>query len=84
MSVCPGGNSEASTWALITVADGQREIAAWVFDFSTARLTMKPGETARRTLVFPAGTYWRTTEMFTGAPQLVFHPGEQAEASTAA
>ncbi|MGP4054926.1 hypothetical protein ACTWP6_08910 [Mycobacterium sp. 4D054] len=84
MSQCAGGNTEASPSARITVADGQRDIAAGVFDFSAAPLTMKPGETARRTLVFPAGTYWRTTAMFTGAPQLVFHPGEQAEARTAA
>ena len=84
MSQCAGGNAEASTSARITVADGQRDIAAGVFDFSAAPLTMKPGETARRTLVFPAGTYWRTTEMFTGAPQLVFHPDEEAEARTAA
>lgn len=83
MSRCAGGDTEAAPSARITVADGERDIAAGIFDFSAAPLSMKPGETARRTLVFPAGMYWRTTEMFSGAPQLVLHPGEQADATTA-
>jgi len=77
LSQCGGGNTEAGESVRITVADGDRDIAAGLFDFSAAPLTMKPGETARRTLVFPAGMYWRTPAMFSGAPQLVFHPGEQ-------
>lgn len=84
MSRCAGGDTEAAPSVRITVADGERDIAAGIFDFSAAPLTMKPGETARRTLVFPAGMYWRTTEMFSGAPQLVFHAGEQAEAKSSA
>ena len=59
----------------------QRWIAAGLFDFSAAPVTMKPGQTARKTLVFPAGTYWRTTAMFSGAPQLVLHPGESSVAT---
>lgn len=82
MSQCAGGNTEAGTSVRITVADGQRDIAAGLFDFSAAPLAMKPGETARRTLVFPAGMYWRTTAMFSGAPKLVFHPGDQQESTS--
>lgn len=81
LSQCPGGNTEAGSGVRITVADGQRDIAAGLFDFSAAPVTMKPGQTARKTLVFPAGTYWRTTAMFSGAPQLVFHPGESSVAT---
>ncbi|MFB1295717.1 hypothetical protein ACAG24_009400 [Mycobacterium sp. pW049] len=81
MSQCPGGNTEAGSGVRITVAEGQRDIAAGLFDFSAAPVTMKPGQTARRTLVFPAGMYWRTTAMFSGAPQLVFHPGERPQAT---
>ncbi|BBY73551.1 hypothetical protein MPRF_04500 [Mycolicibacterium parafortuitum] len=83
MSQCPGGNTETASSARITVADGQRDIAAGLFDFSASPLTMKPGETVRRTLVFPAGMYWRTTEMFSGAPQLVFHSGDDTEVTSA-
>ncbi|OAN30173.1 hypothetical protein [Mycolicibacterium iranicum] len=84
LSQCPGGNTEAGSGVRITVADGQRDIAAGLFDFSASPVTMKPGQTARRTLVFPAGMYWRTTAMFSGAPQLVFHLGEQSQATPVA
>ncbi|MDG4663698.1 hypothetical protein [Mycobacterium sp. 236(2023)] len=83
LSQCAGGNTEAGSGVRITVADGQRDIAAGLFDFSASPVTMKPGQTARRTLVFPAGMYWRTTAMFSGAPQLVFHPGDRSEATPA-
>jgi hypothetical protein len=83
LSQCPGGNTEGSSGVRITMADGQRDVAAGLFDFSAAPVTMKPGQTARRTLVFPAGMYWRTTTMFSGAPQLIFHPGERSDATAA-
>lgn len=83
MTGCSGGDSESGTGVRITVADGKRDIAAGLFDFSTAPVVMEPGAVARRTLVFPAGTYWRTTAMFSGAPQLVLHPGEEVEATSA-
>ncbi len=79
MTGCSGGDTESGTGVRITVADGQRDIAAGLFDFASSPVTMEPGTVARRTLVFPAGTFWRTTEMFSGAPQLVLHPGEDAE-----
>lgn len=84
MSRCPGGNTESGSEVRITVADGQRDIAAGVFDFSSAPLDMDPGVAVHRTLVFPRGTYWRTTDMFSGAPQVVFHRGGQSESSVAA
>lgn len=82
LSQCAGGNTESGSSVRITVADGERDIAAALFDFSAAPVTMKPGETARRTLVFPDGMYWRTTDMFSGAPQLIFHPGERPESTS--
>ncbi|CAA0138204.1 Uncharacterised protein [Mycolicibacterium vanbaalenii] len=82
LSQCGGGSTEVGASVRITVADGNRDIAAGMFDFSAAPLTMKPGETARRTLVFPAGMYWRTPAMFSGAPQLVLHPEEQSTSTT--
>ncbi|MGE2832706.1 hypothetical protein [Mycobacterium sp. SMC-4] len=78
LSRCPGGNTESGTEVRITVAAGDRDIAAGIFDFSTAALEMDPGVAVRRTLVFPRGTYWRTPDMFSGAPQLVFHRGGQS------
>lgn len=83
MSGCAGGDSESGSSVRITVADGERDIAAGLFDFSEAPMVMEPGVVARRTLVFPAGTYWRTTDMFSGAPQLVLHPGEQSDRAEA-
>lgn len=83
LSRCSGGSTERGSGVRITVAVGDRDIAAGRFDFSGAPLAMEPGVVARRTLVFPHGMYWRTPEMFSGAPELVFHPGEEREASTA-
>lgn len=79
MTGCSGGDTESGTGVRVTVADGQRDIAAGLFDFASSPVTMEPGTVTRRTLVFPAGTFWRTAEMFSGAPQLVLHPGEDPE-----
>ena len=86
MSRCSGGNTESGSQVRITVAAGERDIAAGSFDFASAPMKMDPGVAVRRALVFPAGTYWRTTDMFSGAPQLVFHRGglPQSSASNSA
>ncbi|MGE2731776.1 hypothetical protein ACQI4F_20065 [Mycolicibacterium vaccae] len=84
MSRCPGGSTESWSEVRVTVADGERDIAAGVFDFSASPMEMDPGVAVRRTLVFPAGTYWRTTDMFSGVPQVVFHRGGQNESNTPA
>lgn len=83
MTPCPGGDTEAATAVRITVADGQRDIAAGLFDFSAQPLKLEPGATGHRKLVFPHGMYWRTTDMFSGAPQLLLHPGDEVEAISA-
>ncbi|MEH3140755.1 MAG: hypothetical protein PGN37_11350 [Mycobacterium kyogaense] len=83
LSQCPGGNTEAGSEVRITVAAGERDIAAGTFDFSASPLKMKPGEIVRRILIFPPGMYWRTTAMFSGAPQLVFHSGGQVARAAA-
>ncbi|WP_319435587.1 hypothetical protein [Mycobacterium sp. RTGN5] len=82
MTRCAGGNTESGSQVRITVAAGERDIAAGSFDFASAPMKMDPGVAVRRTLVFPAGSYWRTTDMFSGAPQLVFHGGGQSKSST--
>jgi hypothetical protein len=81
MSRCAGGNTESGSQVRITVADGERDIAAGSFDFASAPMRMDPGVAVHRSLVFPAGSFWRTTDMFSGAPQLVFHPGGQSKSS---
>ena len=70
---CPGDDSEAASAVRITVAAGERDIAAGVFDFSTAPLQMKAGVPDHHTLVFPGGMYWRTPEMVGSAPELIAH-----------
>ncbi|WP_460359485.1 hypothetical protein [Mycobacterium sp. ZZG] len=82
LTPCPGGDTEAGTGVRITVADGQRDIAAGLFDFSAQPLKLQPGATEHRKLVFPHGMYWRTPEMFSGAPQLVLHPSDEVEATS--
>ena len=70
-SACADGDLESDSALEVTVAAGQRDIAAGRFDFSGAPLVIGPGEIARRTLVFPPGMYWRTPNMFSGLPDLV-------------
>jgi hypothetical protein len=70
-SACADGDLESNSALEVTVAAGQRDIAAGRFDFSAAPLVIGPGEVARRTLVFPPGMYWRTPNMFSGPPDLV-------------
>ncbi|KUI27340.1 zinc ribbon domain-containing protein [Mycobacterium sp. GA-2829] len=78
-SLCPGGNTESGSEVRITAAAGQRDIASGLFDFAATPLAMKPGVVARRVLVFPPGAYWRTPDMFSGAPDLVFHGGGESK-----
>lgn len=73
---CPGTDIEGSEALRVTVADGQRDIAAGSFDFSAEPMEMHAGAPARRTLVFPQGMYWRTPDMVSGQPQLVAHRPE--------
>lgn len=78
---CPGTDVEAGRALRVTVADGQRDIAAGEFDFSSSPMEMKPNAPARRTLVFPGGMYWRTPDMVGGQPQLVAHRDERRTAT---
>ena len=73
---CAGGDVEAGKAVRVTVADGQRDIAAGEFDFSASPVEMKAGVPDHRTLVFPHGMYWRTTDMVGGKPTLVAHRSE--------
>lgn len=70
---CPGDDVEAGIALRVTVADGERDIAAGEFDFSASPVEMKAGVPAHRTLVFPDGMYWRTPDMVGGQPTLVAH-----------
>lgn len=81
---CPGGDVEAGAAVRVTVADGQRDIAAGEFDFSAAPMEMKVGVPARRTLVFPPGMYWRTPDMVGNQPQLVAHRPDRRSATPVA
>jgi hypothetical protein len=67
LSPC-GADVEANSGLVVTVADGARDVAAASFDFSVQPLPMNRGVPARRTLVFPSGTYWRTPYLVTAAP----------------
>ncbi len=83
-SGCPGGDVEAGEAVRVTVADGERDIAAGEFDFSAAPVEMKGNVPEHRTLVFPKGMYWRTPDMVGGKPRLVAHRGEQRTATPVA
>ena len=75
LSPCPGEPVEADAELRITVADGQRDIAAGLFDFGTYPLALKPGVPTHRTLIFPPGMYWRTTDMVSETPTVTAHRG---------
>lgn len=81
---CAGGDVEAGKAVRVTVADGQRDIAAGEFDFSASPVEMKAGVPDHRTLVFPHGMYWRTPDMVGGKPTLVAHRSEDRSATPVA
>jgi hypothetical protein len=81
---CPGGDVEAGKVVRVTVADGQRDIAAGEFDFSALPVEMKAGAPDHRTLVFPHGMYWRTPDMVGGKPTLIAHRSEGQAATPVA
>jgi hypothetical protein len=66
-----GVDIESNSALVVTVAEGRRDVASAKFDFSKDPLAIDRGVPARRTLVFPAGMYWRTPNMLTEAPALV-------------
>lgn len=70
MSSCGGGDVESNSALVITVAEGESDVAAGSFDFSADPMMIEPAVPARRTLVFPAGMYWRTPGMLSGSPEL--------------
>jgi hypothetical protein len=67
---CTGGHVESNNALQITVADGDRDVAAGTFDFSAKPLAIEPDDPSQRTLVFPTGMYWRTPSMMSGTPEL--------------
>lgn len=75
LSPCPGEPLEADAELRITVTDGQRDIAAGVFDFAKYPLALEPSLPARRTLIFPPGMYWRTPDMVPTTPTVTAHRG---------
>jgi hypothetical protein len=74
-----GDDVESNSALAITVADGRRDIAAGTFDFSSDTLDIETGSPARRTLVFPAGMYWRTPDMFTRQPAMSLQRNGRSE-----
>jgi hypothetical protein len=64
------------------VADGRRDVAAGIFDFSSAPLAMEQGSPEHRTLVFPPGMFWRTPEMLGSPPELMATRNGDASRST--
>lgn len=83
-SGCPGGDVEAGEAVRVTVADGERDIAAGEFDFSASPVEMTGSVPEHRTLVFPKGMYWRTPDMVSSKPTLVAHRGERRTATPVA
>lgn len=81
---CAGGDVEAGKAVRVTVADGQRDIAAGEFDFSASPVEMKAGVPDHRTLVFPPGMFWRTPDMVDGKPTLTAHRSEDRAATPVA
>jgi hypothetical protein len=76
-----GDYIETNSALVLTVADGSHDVAAGSFDFSTDPLAMSRGGPAHRTLIFPAGMYWRTTDMIASAPTLVATRKGQSDSS---
>ena len=68
-----GADVESNSALVVTAAEGRRDVAAAVFDFSTHPLVIDRGVPARRTLVFPPGMYWRTPDMLSEAPRFGRH-----------
>jgi hypothetical protein len=50
----------------VTVSDSARDVAAGIFDLTTDPIMVWPGQQVQQQFVFPAGMYWRTTELVAG------------------
>lgn len=66
-----GEDVETNSALVITAADGRRDVAAAEFDFSVGPMAIARGGPTHRTLLFPHGMYWRTTDMLAGTPTMV-------------
>lgn len=66
-ATCSTGDVVTDPHFGVSVADGQKDVAAGQFDTASEPIIVPPGGRTVRTFVFPAGTYWRTGDDLTAA-----------------
>ena len=69
-SSCGAADVVSNTAMQVNVVDGAHDVAAGTFDMSAHPVAIPPGQTATRTLVFPAGMYWLTTDLLSQRPTM--------------
>jgi hypothetical protein len=69
-SSCGAADVVSNTAMQVNVVDGAHDIAAGTFDMSAHPVAIPPGQTATRTLVFPAGMYWLTPDLLSQRPTM--------------
>ncbi len=62
-SSCGVADVVSNTAMQVNVVDGAHDVAAGSFDTSTHPVAIPAGQTATRTLIFPAGLYWLTPNL---------------------
>ncbi|WP_148302321.1 hypothetical protein [Tomitella biformata] len=65
-AACPGGDIVTNSDFQVAVTSGGKDVAAGSFDLSATPIVLRGDESAQVSLVFPAGSYWRPTEMASG------------------
>ena len=65
-AACPGGDVLSNSAFEVAVTAGGSDVAAGSFDLSSQPIVLEKDQSARVTLVFPAGSYWRPADMATG------------------
>lgn len=61
-SPCSGGDVLIDPQLEIALSDGNRDVAAGVFDTGSDPVVIPPGGTTSREFVFASGSYWQTPE----------------------
>ncbi len=65
-SACPEGDIVSNSNFQVAVTTGGKDVAAASFDLSRAPIVLPKSQSAKVSLVFPAGSYWRPADMAAG------------------
>jgi hypothetical protein len=65
---CDDGDTLTGSAVVMSAAQGTRDFGSGIFDLDADPIVIPPGSKVDRTLVYPAGTYWRIPELVRNGP----------------